>query len=86
MTPEQFNQLEQQLAYSAARADIETLCKPLSRAKEGGWWFSLAADNEMDDEDRKTVSDAIAYLDYRGLLKRSISNPDIVTVLGDTGE
>jgi hypothetical protein len=42
MTPEQFNQLEQQLAYSAARADIETLCKPVSRAKHGGWWFSLA--------------------------------------------
>lgn len=70
LTPEQTAEmlsLQAQLAYSAARSDIETLCCP-----EGEWtdgWHDPTT--PTDEDDRRDVATALRYLDLRGLLERN---------------
>jgi len=83
MTPETFNKLERALAYSAARSDIEMLCKGPACApgKPLEWDISTEL---TDRDDAMTLENAIQYLEYRGLLKRRIDNPNIVTILDES--
>lgn len=79
-------QLERELAYSAARSDIECHCAPekppgkYHSGKQGMWWDLGSID---DPYDRAWVARGVAYLEARKLLKRHTDNPALVQVLED---
>lgn len=58
--------LQAQLAYSAARSDIETLCCPEGEWADG-WHDPTTA---TDEDDQADVDRALRYLDLRGLIER----------------
>ncbi|MCD6674871.1 MAG: hypothetical protein LT106_18715 [Burkholderiaceae bacterium] len=59
--------LQAQLAYSAARGDIECHCGFVSDRRHNRQWYDLSS---VEADDRETVADAIRYLDLRGLIER----------------
>lgn len=67
LTPEQTAEmlsLQAQLAYSAARSDIETCCAWSGDAP--GRWY---------DTTNVSIADSLRYLDLRGLLERHPTQP-----------
>lgn len=76
---EKFETLERELAYSAARADIELLCLSAETDPEtGARWYDTSS---ADAEDVADVQLACRYLEWRGRLVRRPDNPNIVRVL-----
>lgn len=57
--------LQAQLAYSAARSDIETCCAWAGDAP--GRWYDTS---NVLDNDPESIADALRYLDLRGLIER----------------
>ncbi len=73
--------LERELAYSAARSDIECICT--SRTISGryyGRWYQI---HGLEGNDAEFVANAVLYLESRKLLKRHPSAPDLVQVLDE---
>jgi len=70
--------IEQQLAYSAARSDIEMCCMPDDTSVDlhEYWWDIIVGDVE-DDE---TVTRAIEYLESRNLLEWHPDRPDLIRI------
>jgi hypothetical protein len=74
--PADILRIERDLAYSAARSDIECHCMSVGNWRER--WFdpsqkpevALGQRNPLNDDDRETVAIAIRYLDARGLIER----------------
>ncbi len=64
--PSEMLTLQAQLAYSAARSDVECYCYPV------GTWSERWHDSGdvRPEEDRGTVAIALRYLDLRGLIER----------------
>lgn len=72
--------LERELAYSAARSDIECCCvQELVSGKYAGKWYLSTEVTFQDDAD--VVKNAIRYLDHRGLLKRHPDNQLLIRPL-----
>lgn len=61
--------LQAELAYSAARSDVECYC---AAGGTGNLWYDTT--NVLDD-DHDTVARAIRYLELRGLLERHMTQP-----------
>ncbi len=75
-------QLEQELAYSAARSDIECHC--VSEKHSGqhhGRWHDLSTAGNDEEE---WVANAVRYLEARNLLKRHPVRNTLVKVLDDS--
>lgn len=71
-----------EIADSCARSDIESFC---------GWegeadvrWYDTTEDaiSPADDYSKKTVAQAVRYLDARGALERHATNARLVRLLG----
>ena len=82
MTNEQFAKLERHLAYQCARSDIEMLCRGPECAPGQPLEWDISTE-QTDRHDAGALENAIKYLEYRGLLKRRIDNPNIVTILDE---
>ena len=72
---QEMHSLEQDLAYHAARADIEFYCKPVP---QGAPFRERWYDTEVDDEDTPFVTQAARYLDLAGVLIRHPHNRALV--------
>lgn len=74
--------LERELAYSAARADIECHhCLWQNHSgKYHGRWYDTAP---LSGEDSEWVAKSIRYLELRKLLRRHPENGNLVQVLED---
>ena len=79
-------QLERQLAYGAARSDIECMC-PRERhsGKHHGPWYNIAACND-DETIIGWVEQATHYLQLRGLLKQHPEYPELYKIKPDDKE
>ena len=85
---EELREIEQKLAYSAARSDIECECVPVDfEAPHREWDTSaLASPFPRSDVNQKaflvaTIQNAVRYLDLRGLIRRRADAPEIIQVL-----
>lgn len=77
MANETFERLQRELAYSAARADIESFCLARSAHPHQTLWF----DTSLSDEGcEMEVARAIRYLTAAGLLVRHSERPVLVRV------
>lgn len=73
-------EIERDLAYSAARSDIECCCvQELVNGRHAGRWY-LSTEVTFSD-DIEVVERAIRYLDYRGLLHRHPDNKLLIRPL-----
>ena len=76
----ELRQLEQEIAYHAARSDIECGCKGKRQPRERVlWWYDT--ESAESGEEQEGVSMAGRYLELRGLLKRNPENPALVQPL-----
>jgi len=77
---EECRELEREIAYHAARSDIECICAGHYESGPGSpvWYDIQSPDN---DDDMGFVTQAVTYLLQRGLLKRHQENPDLVKPL-----
>lgn len=72
--------LEQELAYGAARADIECHC-PVKQIG-GHLWYEVASLRDgSDEEDAEWVARAMRYLELRGLIAKHPDRPGFVRPL-----
>jgi hypothetical protein len=74
----ELHKLEQELAYSAARSDIECHC--MARQHSGqhhGWWYDTTT---VTGDDVEWVEKAMRYLDLRKVLKRHPDNAALVRI------
>ena len=69
--------IEQKLAVSAARSDVEWCCKRLGKAKDGYWYDTAVV--ALDDTD--IVKEAVKYLEWQNLLVRHPEKPNLVQLL-----
>lgn len=88
LTPEQrteMRRLERNLAYDAARSDVECRCTPVGDWRER--WYDPARIRGLGEaqaiEDRDAADRALRYLDLRGLLERHPSQPWVRVREGD---
>lgn len=78
--------LEGELAYSAARSDIECYALRVNGPLELPARFNIdrvewdAANLQNPDETMQTITRAVEYLDWRGLLEREAGMPHIVSI------
>ncbi len=76
----ELRQLEQEIAYSSARSDIECYC---TSENVGGvtplWWYDITS--AESDEEQEWVTMAVRYLELRGLLLRHPENATLVRPL-----
>ncbi len=76
-TLDEIDRLQRALAYSAARSDIECLCKRVGKWRDR--WYAHdekpKARKPLDEEDHETVATALRYLDLCGLIERHPSQP-----------
>ena len=78
----ELQQLERELAYGAARADIECHCKREEHSGQyHGPWYN---EEPKDPEDKQWVSRAVRYLHLRGLLRRHPKETHLVRPVDDT--
>lgn len=77
----ELNTLTHQLAYTAARTDIEMLC--VRRATIPGGWYDGAALTDIDEDASADVERALRYLTHRGLIERHQKHPTWVKVHND---
>jgi hypothetical protein len=77
---EECRELEREIAYHAARSDIECICEGNwgNSAPNVVWYDILSPDN---DDDRLFISQAVTYLESRKLLKRHPGNSNLVRPL-----
>lgn len=78
------HEVEQDLAYSAARSDIECECIGVD-LPNGNWWdttqFQPESEGVFDPGALPTmIARAVAYLEWRGLLERMWGSPHIVHI------
>ena len=74
--------LQAELAYSAARSDIEVTAVAVRSARRGGsQWYETRIASTRGDEDQAWVDRAVRYLDLCGLLRRDPKKPTVVRVL-----
>jgi hypothetical protein len=69
-------ELQQQLADSAARSDVECHCRPAENNDLGPWYLDQAAEADC----ARIVADAIEYLTLRGLIERHSEHSNWVRV------
>ena len=72
-------QLERELAYSAARSDIESIC--IATAPNGMGATIWRDTRSLGWEDAEFVSSAITYLESRNLLRRHPEMVELVRVV-----
>lgn len=73
-------ELEREIAYEAARSDIESWCSAQQHSGlNGGVWYDVA--NFAYPEQRDWIEKAVRYLDLRGLLKRHPLHRELVRPL-----
>lgn len=77
--------LERELAYSAARSDIECACNPHTPLGHGVSWDTsnllLEATVGLDEgQAGRIVTRAVAYLEWLGCIERLWGSPHIVTI------
>jgi len=76
----ELHQLEQALAYSSARSDIECYCNGSRHSGPHiGVWYDITSPEP--DEAKEMVNEAVRYLELRKLLKRHPENSDMVRPL-----
>lgn len=94
MTPEDLSALAFKIADSCAASDIESNCPWATQDDEGvagevvrgvGQWYdtSLAIDGlggTLDADDQEWLTEAVTYLDARGLLIRKDGAPHLVRI------
>lgn len=74
--------LAAELAYSAARSDIEVNGISVKAGKRGGSrWYATTIASTRGGEDQAWLDRAVRYLDLAGLLVRDPTRPTIVRVL-----
>ena len=77
--------IERELAYSAARSDIECECVPVDRVAGETWWDTsrFRPESEAFDEGSLVVliDRAVKYLSWLGLLECAWDAPHIVRIL-----
>lgn len=72
--------LEAELAYSAARSDIEITARYVKKGKRGGsHWYDLS---QAEGEDVAWLARAVRYLELRGSLERAATR-HVVRVLDE---
>lgn len=70
--------LEAELAYGAARSDIEITARFVKKGKRGGsHWYDLS---QVEGEDAAWLARAVRYLELRGHLERA-STRHVVRVI-----
>jgi len=73
----ELHQLEQAIAYSSARSDIECYCQGSRHSGPHiGVWYDITSPEP--DEAKEMVGAAVRYLELRELLKRHPENPFLV--------
>ena len=85
---EELREIEQKLAYSAARSDIECECEPVDVDAYPSEWDTSALASPFPPSDLKrkaflvaTIQNAVRYLDLRGLIIRRADAPEIIQIL-----
>lgn len=78
--------LEQELAYEAARSNIEIMCNHRQRDTRGLWYDT---DNDtILTNDTESIEKSVRYLEHKNLLERHPDNSRLVRILDlpTTGE
>lgn len=78
MNQDNLNALAHEIAYSAARSDIECLTAMECRFSQQGHWWDTST---RDETDAPWVDKAQTYLDATGHLERKPDAPHIVRIL-----
>jgi len=80
----ELERLAHEIAYGAARSDIECYCE--GQAEAGArlsWWYDTTS--AESSEEQEWVVMAVRYLELRGLLKRNPENAALVRPMDEDG-
>ena len=83
----ELREIEQKLAYSAARSDIECECVPVDGEADPTEWDTraiaspIARSHQHQKEYLPIIQNAVRYLELRGLIRRRADAPEIIQIL-----
>lgn len=76
--------MEQRLAYEHCHAVLRAFCH-YTEFEQKSCLFALSGNDPVDEVDAALLAEAVAYLDWRGLLERRADFPSMATVLPEEG-